>query len=196
MNHLAHLCLARPEPQSRMGNLLGDFRRGTEPAAFPRAVRRGLENHYAVDRFTDQHPRVREARGLFSPARRRFAGVALDVLFDHFLLRHWERFHHQDADDLIEHLYRDLQQTRPLMPGPMQRATAAMVRQDRFRAYASLDTVGLALDRMAERIRFENPFAGIIDEIRLHERELEHAFLEFYPELQQRVRQWAIEARD
>ncbi len=93
MNYFAHLTLARPTVPSKVGNLLGDFMRGVREPDLPEAVRLGLHNHRLVDRFTDHHPLVIESRALFSPQRRRFAGVALDVLFDHFLIRHWSRFH-------------------------------------------------------------------------------------------------------
>ena len=53
MNHFAHCVLAQPAEESVVGNLLGDFARGVELAALNPAVRAGLENHRAVDRFTD-----------------------------------------------------------------------------------------------------------------------------------------------
>ncbi len=194
MNYLAHLYLSRPTVPSRVGNLLGDYRRGTLGEPLSPAVRRGLENHHAVDAFTDRHPLVREARGRFSARRRRFAGIALDVLFDHFLIRHWERFATTALDDWIDRLYRDLRAGRPLMPAAMGEATERMVRRDLFRAYGELETVGHVLDRLAARIRFENRFHGVIGEIRDQEQELEAVFLEFFPQLVRHIDSLAIEA--
>ncbi len=106
MNHFAHLVLARPTVESTVGNLLGDFARGVDLAALVPAVRAGLDNHRAVDRFTDSHPRVRAMKRAFSPARRRFAGIALDIYFDHLLIRHWDRFYARDLEILIGEFYR------------------------------------------------------------------------------------------
>lgn len=194
MNHLAHLFLSRPTPESRVGNLLGDYRRGVSLESMPVAVLRGLENHHTVDRFTDNHPLVSESRALFSPRRRRFAGIALDVLFDHFLIRHWERFNAGDRDRYLDALYRDLIRAGPWMPPAMRADTQRMVHQDRFRAYGSLENVGMALDRMARRIRFANRFDGVIEEIRHHHDALEATFLEFFPQLVAHVEIQAIEA--
>lgn len=183
MNHFAHLYLARPTVESRVGNLLGDFARGLDTDRLPEAVRAGLEHHRAVDAFTDAHPEVLACKALFSTERRRFAGIALDILFDHYLLRHWDSFGHGDRGRFISELYRDLERGAGLMPVEMARVTERMVTHDWFHAYQDLDNVGAAMDRVAQRIRFRHRFAGIIEEIRPLDNELEARFLAFFPDL-------------
>lgn len=183
VNHFAHLFLARPTVESRVGNLLGDFARGVDPQQLPGEVRAGLYNHRAVDAFTDRHPDVLACKTLFSSQRRRFAGVALDILFDHYLLRHWGQFGEGDQTMYINWLYTDLEKGRKLMPASMAKVTERMISYDWFHAYGDFDTVGRAMDRVAAQIRFENQFQGIIEEIRIHDRELEARFLNFFPEL-------------
>ena len=183
MNHFAHLYLARPSVESRVGNLLGDFARGLDPEQLPAPVRSGLEHHRAVDAFTDAHPEVLACKALFSSSRCRFAGIALDILFDHYLLRHWDRFGHCNKSGFIHELYRDLEQGAGLMPEDMAKVTRRMVNHDWFHAYQDLDKVGMAMDRVAQRIRFRHQFAGIIEEIRPLDDELEARFLAFFPDL-------------
>ncbi len=183
MNHLAHLFLSPPSVEARVGNLLGDFARGLDSTQLPGEVRRGLENHRAVDAFTDQHPDVMAAKRLFSSKRRRFAGVALDVLFDHYLLRHWDAFASVPRDEFIEEVYHDLERGRYLMPERMAWVTQRMVEDDWLGAYKDLENIGYALDRIAGRIRFRNEFAGIINEIRPLDAALEAHFLSFFPQL-------------
>ncbi|PXX91854.1 DUF479 domain-containing protein [Marinobacter vulgaris] len=183
MNHLAHLFLSPDSPQARVGSLLGDFARGIVPADLPARVRAGLYHHRAVDAFTDRHPDVIASKQLFSPQRRRFAGVALDILYDHYLLRNWQRFSHLDPDTFINQVYAELDANSSLMPEHMQRVTSQIVRHDWFRSYMELDNIGYALDRVAGRIRFRNAFSGIIEEIEEHDSELEHRFLIFFPQL-------------
>ena len=92
MNYLAHLLFAQPNSDSRIGNLLGDFYHGTKLELLNPAVAAGLYNHRAVDWFTDHHAEVRAARLLFSPDMRRFAPIALDMLFDFCLIKYWNHF--------------------------------------------------------------------------------------------------------
>ena len=90
MNYLAHLYLAGESDDSRLGNILGDFVKGNAAGRYPPAILRGIMMHRKVDRFADHHPQSRSARQLISPARRRFAGVIVDICYDHFLSVHWK----------------------------------------------------------------------------------------------------------
>ncbi|WP_088330366.1 ACP phosphodiesterase [Lacimicrobium sp. SS2-24] len=196
MNYLAHLFLAQPNPASRMGNLLGDFCKGVNPATYSRAVQAGLYNHRLVDRFTDNHALVKEAKRRFSDKRRRFAGIALDVLFDHFLLRQWQQFSHQPISDFLSHSYGHLQRGLPDMPQPMQRVIKGMIEQNWLLQYQSLEGVGYALDRISERIRFANDFDGSVEEIEVHYPAFEACFAQFFPELIEHVNLHGPEAVD
>lgn len=193
MNHLAHLFFAQPTVQSRVGNLLGDFARGVKADELPDAMRRGLENHWAVDSYTDQHPEVRASKALFSSRRRRFAGIALDVLYDHFLIIHWAEFADRRRNSFVGEVYSDLEEGRGLMPSQMARVVGRMIRHDWFTAYGDLQQIGFALDRVAERIRFRNNFDGAVEEIEAHYDELEAHFLRFFPDLIAHVQSRAIE---
>ncbi len=184
MNHLAHVFLAPDSTEARVGSILGDFTRGIDVSLLPIPVQQGIRHHRAVDSFTDQHPEVLASKAVFSRQRRRFAGVALDILYDHYLLRHWQRFSQTDRDIFVERIYQELQRNEHLMPEKMAQVTRRMVEHDWFGAYRDLESIGYALDRVAGRIRFANKFTGMIDEIRANDVELEKRFLRFFPDLQ------------
>ena len=184
MNHLAHLFLAPDSPEARIGSILGDFCRGVRVQGLPEQVQLGVRHHLSVDGYTDCHPQVLASRRLFSARRRRFAGVALDILYDHYLLRYWPEFSDQDPDAFIRQVYRELREHEHLMPDPMIRVTRRITLDDWFGHYRDFDSIGYALDRVAGRIRFPNRFEGIIEEIHHHNEELEARFLRFFRELQ------------
>lgn len=183
LNYLAHLYFSETNVESRVGNLLGDFARGVDINHLSAPVRLGLINHRAIDQFTDTHPQVRELKTLFSPQRRRFSGIVLDVLFDHFLIHHWHRYTTEPLDQFINQAYHDLHQGYPLMPDQMQRVVEKMIKGDWIRSYEDVDQVGFALDRIADRIRFQNNFAGSISEVQQQYAVLEAGFLQFFPDL-------------
>lgn len=183
LNHLAHLFLSPDAPLIRIGSLMGDFARGIDVGGLPPQVRQGIRHHRAVDAFTDTHPQVLASKRLFSSQRRRFAGVALDMLYDHYLLRHWQQFSNLDTGIFIAGMYREFREHEHLMPDNMRRVTRRMAENDWFNAYADLDNLGYALNRVAGRIRFRHRFFDIIQEIEEHDRELEQRFLSFFPDL-------------
>lgn len=183
LNFFAHLVLADPTVESRVGNLLGDFARGVDQQSLSADVLQGLINHRRVDQFTDQHSQVLQMKRRFTAQRRRFAGIALDVLFDHYLLKHWALFSEQPKDQVVDDIYRDLLAGQSLMPARMQQATLKMVEGDWFRAYETLDGVAYALERVAGRIRFSNNFGGVGEELALHYPQFEAGFKLFLPDL-------------
>lgn len=188
MNYLAHLFLAQPNTDSRVGNLLGDFARGIDRSVLSEGVHNGLLNHWLVDRFTDQHIEVKRLKELISLQRRRFSGIILDVVFDHYLIKHWEQYAAESFAESCSQYYADLRAGHHLMPLRMQQVTARIVEQDWFSSYSTLEGVGYALDRITGRIRFPNAFAGAIEELELLDKEIEHSFLRFMPALLDEVR--------
>ena len=91
MNFLAHLHLAHLAESSLSGNLLADFVRGNPEESFPPDVVAGIHMHRRIDVLTDNLPEVREARERFRSETRRVAPITLDVMWDHFLSRHWSQ---------------------------------------------------------------------------------------------------------
>jgi acyl carrier protein phosphodiesterase len=187
MNYLAHLRLSQTDAESMVGNLMGDFRKYLGETELPDKVNMGIENHLRVDKFTDSHPVILDLKRLFSRKRRRFAGIVIDVTFDYFLIRHWQEFNHSDMNNFIDKAHDNISSLSDLMPERMQYVMNYMIRDNWLRSYASLEGIAFALDRMAGRIRFENNFAGAIDEVKFVHRELEQGFLEFFPELVEHV---------
>jgi acyl carrier protein phosphodiesterase len=193
MNYLAHLLLAQPSSESRIGNLLGDFYHGTKLEQLSPGITAGLYNHRAVDWFTDHHPDVRAARLWFSPQMRRFAPIALDMLFDFCLIKYWSHFYQSDFSDYKARLYRDLQGDLPRMPETMARTFNAVTNQDWFGNYAQLEGIQYSLRRMASGGRFTARYAAIADELPELQTETEQVFLSFFPQLRRFIQQAEIE---
>ncbi|MEM6050470.1 ACP phosphodiesterase [Erwinia sp. P7711] len=89
MNFLAHLHLASLAQSSLLGNLMADFVRGNPHNEWPATVAEGILHHRRIDVMTDSLPEVRAARDFFRPETRRVSPITLDVIWDHFLSRHW-----------------------------------------------------------------------------------------------------------
>lgn len=194
MNHFAHLVLSKPTLESTVGNLLGDFARGLDQASLPPAVMAGLENHRAVDRFTDTHPLVQQMKHGFSSERRRFAGIALDIYFDHLLIHHWREFEQRALEPLIGDFYQRLSAGRELMPDEnMRRVTGRMIEYDWFGSYRDIEVVAESLDRVAGRIRFANRFDNAIEDLLRNHEMICEGFLKFYPQLQRHVAELDLE---
>ena len=194
MNYFAHLVLSQPTVESTVGNLLGDFAKGVKRETLNHAVTSGLDNHRAVDRFTDAHESIQALKRLFSPERRRFAGIALDVYFDHLLMTHWQAFDSRPLQSVIDEFYQRMTEGQALMPSThMRDTTQRMVEYDWFGSYRELDSIAHALDRIATRLRFKNRFDNSIEEILTNQGEIDDVFLVFFPELLEHVQNLRLE---
>ena len=187
MNYLAHLFLAQPTADSHFGNLLGDFRRGVCAHQLSKPVKLGLENHYLVDRFTDAHCGVKQARLLFKPEYRRFAPVAIDMLFDHFLIMHWPHYSSMPFEVFCQQSFNLLRARLDDMPPMMQQSVSHMITHNWFEAYARFEGISRAICNVANRIRFNNNFARCIDDVEQNIDELESVFVDFFPNLQAHI---------
>lgn len=194
MNYLAHLALAQDNAHSRIGNLLGDFRRNLDIEQLPQRIYNGLQNHYLVDKTTDGHASVKNLKAAVSPQRRRYAGIIIDIAFDYFLCKHWDMYIDQDFDDFTEDCYCQLTDHLDDIPASMQPAVQRMIRYDWLHAYHTLEGVERAIDRVAERLRFNNRMAGGIQEVEANLQEFETVFNELYPCLQRHVEQAGLES--
>jgi acyl carrier protein phosphodiesterase len=92
MNFLAHLWLADAARLPLAGAILGDTLHGALPADLPEPLARSVRLHRRIDAVTDRHPRVQAARRRFEPGTRRYAGIVIDVLFDHVLALEWPAY--------------------------------------------------------------------------------------------------------
>ena len=87
MNFLAHLFLASPGADWMLGGLVADFVRSRDVTGFPDTIQAGIRLHQRIDSFTDAHPVVAASKRRLHPPYRRFAGILLDMFYNHFIWR-------------------------------------------------------------------------------------------------------------
>ena len=191
INFLAHLYLAAPTDASRIGNVLGDFVKGTPDSLrgrFPDEVVHGILMHRSLDRFTDAHPAFRESRALLAPERRRFAGIIVDVIFDHFLALHWETFSDVPLTDFIAEMYHTLARHPDWLDDTLRAILPRMREENWLHSYTTLEGLGLTFRRIARRSPRTTPVAGSLEDLTAHYQSFDHAFHQFFPDVRNESR--------
>ena len=185
MNFLAHLRLGPDDPQQALGGLLGDFVKGPVAAmTLPDRVRQGIWLHRRIDAFTDRHPLVLRSKARVSGERRRYAGIMVDMFYDHLLARHWAQFADQSLAIFTARMYQQaVLAQQALMPERARIVLVRMAEQDWLGSYAELQNLHQALDNMARRLRPENRLPGAVSELERDYSDFEADFLEFMPEV-------------
>lgn len=190
MNHLAHALLAGADDELRLGGMLGDFVRGTPDPALQAGVRAGIALHRAIDGYTDRHAHVLAARGLFPPPYRRYAGIALDMWFDHCLARDFARWSAEPIGLYSESLRALLQRQQALLPASAQRFARYMEANDLPAAYADPQVLGRALAGIGQRLRRDNPLDRMLPVLQALDAPLQRHFEAFFPQLRDFAARW------
>ncbi|MEP6747773.1 MAG: ACP phosphodiesterase [Bacteroidota bacterium] len=154
MNYLAHAYLSFNKPEILVGNLVSDFVKGRKKFDYSPGIQKGIVLHREIDHFTDTHQATRDAKEIFRPHYRLYAGALTDVLYDHFLaidknefttesLLHFSENTYRLVDPFIDGLPEKFQKMFPYMrqqnwlnnyqyPWGIERSLAGVVRRSAY----------------------------------------------------------------
>lgn len=160
MNFLAHAYLAGTDPALIVGGVVGDWIKGPLPGALPADLARGVALHRAIDSHAETHPAFCRSRNRMSPARRRYAGVLVDIFYDHLLARDWAQHHDAALADYCAEVYRLIDERLIDLPESAHHVLRLMASEDWLQSYSEVDGIADVLRRMSLRARQPNPLAG------------------------------------
>lgn len=188
MNHLAHLMLAEPTPESRLGNLAADYVWHREIAALPAAVQRGIKQHQQIDAFTDRHPAVQRSVRRLNDRWGWFTGILMDVYYDHLLALSWDEHCLVPLEQFAFEVNVDLLSVAGLLPEAAEASVRRIAGTNRIVTYLHLSGIEAALVRLTSVIRQRIPQRAVelvqaMPDLALHHDELTEDFAEFWPQL-------------
>ena len=198
MNWLAHLLLSPRDIDVRLGNVLADAVRGPERERMGPAFHEGVRCHTQIDAFTDSHAMVERSAARIEPRFRRFAGVLMDVFYDHLLTRNWDRFCSVPLRGFTEQFHEDALQRLTSLPETAAEVLRWMIAHDRLYSYRESSGLEITLHSLSRRLN-----RRLNRDIRLYEAlpglmaaraEIEQDFLEFFPELIRETQHFWAEA--
>ena len=187
MNLLSHAVLSPPVPGILVGNLTADWVKGRARHGLPEALKRGVELHRRIDAFTDMHPVVERCAGMLEGNWGRYSPVLVDIFFDHVLSSTWGQHCDVPREMFIDQTYAALREHVHVLPERAQYASHALLADDWFRCYATLEGIGLSLSRMSKRLGHGVELAPSVQDYVVHEAGFREAFEEFFPQLRRHV---------
>jgi acyl carrier protein phosphodiesterase len=179
------MLLSDGSPEGMMGNLAGDFVRGVDVSSLSAPLLAGVVLHRAVDRFTDAHPAVQRSRARLPEHWRHYRGVLVDVFYDHFLARDFERFAGEPLDAFAARVYAALNDQLAHLPPRLQAAAPKMIEHDWLRAYAHREGLEIVLRGMSRRARRDVALEHAVAALDAEYDALSDDFESFFPELVQ-----------
>ncbi len=193
MNYLAHLYLASDSDEFLIGSFLGDFVKGTIDNRYSEEMTQGIKFHRKIDAYADAHEGTTTSRNLFSPARRRFAGIIVDICHDHFLAKHWSDYSDIKLSVFISYVYDTLQKYYEIFPERLKYILPRMIQQNWLQCYQDINGIDITLNRISRRIKKDNKLKDSIEEIKLYYDALEKNFLVLFPDVITYARSYVME---
>jgi acyl carrier protein phosphodiesterase len=195
MNWLAHIFLSEPTVENRLGNLLGDLVKGKDLDRLDPLVRCGVNRHYAIDKFTDSHPIIKVSKQRIDREYSRFAGILIDVFYDHFLAINWDAYSHIKLADFTKEIYTSFQAYPGEIPQFAKETIDRTIDGDWLTSYQQRSGIESTLARIDYRIQARmGDCIKLVAAMPILEREysnLDRDFNLFFPELQQHLQDWS-----
>ena len=191
MNFLAHSYLTFTDEQI-VGQFLQDFIRNKDRFSFPEKIGEGITLHRAIDTFTDSHPEIHEAKKIFSPLVRLYAGAFVDVAFDYFLAN---SLPDKILKEHSEKVYRVLRNYDEFLPPDFLRMLDSMEKDNWLYNYREDWGIEFSMKNVLNKAKYLNKNLAVFEVFLNHKPQLQYHFDHFYPDLVAEVQKINAEFR-
>jgi len=183
MNFLAHIYLSGDNDLVTIGNFMADGIKGKEYRKYRRELQIGILLHREIDTYTDAHPTVRKSTKRLHEKYSHYSGVIVDILYDHFLAKNWDRYCDIPLEQYVDHFYDALEDNFDILPLRIQKMMPYMTTNNWLLSYASVEGIAKVLEGMNRRTHNRSQMNLAVNELEEFYEEFEKEFTSFFEEL-------------
>ncbi len=183
MNYLAHAFLAGNNQELLVGNFIADGLPGSKIDHLPKGIQRGVVMHRHIDTFTDNHVVNVEMRTLFHGTAGKYAGVVLDIFYDHLLANNWSTFSPEHFPDFIHQCYSTIENHQEWLPTKTAYMFPYMKQYNWLYNYSMEDGILRSLAGLSKRIKSQPALELAGEQAFKNKGFIEKHFLDFFPQL-------------
>jgi len=187
MNFLAHIYLSGDSDDVLAGNFIGDFVKGRTYLKYPENIRTGILLHRKIDEFTDNHMATRECKSYVNEKYNKYAGVVVDIFYDHFLATHWKNYSSIPLDEYSQKKYKILGKYFEIFPKEVQHFFPNFLKRNWLQAYTTIEGIRSVLERMANWTTIPDFSAFAMEKLKENHTELRDLFFEFFSDIRNYV---------
>ena len=184
MNFLAHIYLSGENDLIKIGNLMADGIRGKQFETYALDIQKGIFLHRGIDTFTDEHPIFRQSTKRLHAKYHHYAGVIVDVFYDHFLAKNWTRYSEEPLEDYVARFYKSLHNNFDLLSPKTILMMPYMIEQNWLVSYKTIEGIHQILTQMDGRTKNESRMRFASTDLAEHYSDFEEDFNLFFGDLQ------------
>ncbi|MFV5701304.1 ACP phosphodiesterase [Flavobacterium sp. XS2P12] len=183
MNFLAHIYLSGDNDLIKIGNFMADGIRGKHFESYPLEIQKGIILHRAIDTFTDAHPIFRQSTKKLHEKYHHYAGVIVDVFYDHFLAKNWNKYSDEKLNLFVARFYQSLQDNHIILSERTKGMMPYMIEHNWLVSYQTVEGINRILTQMDQRTKNESKMRFATNELSEFYPEFEDEFTDFFQEL-------------
>ena len=162
---------------------MADGIRGKQYESYPLDVQKGIILHRAIDTFTDAHPIFRQSTKKLHQKYHHYAGVIVDVLYDHFLAKNWNDYSDEKLEVFVARFYQSLRDNHTILSERAKEIMPYMIKHNWLLSYQTVDGITRILTQMDGRTKNQSQMRFAANELCEFYTEFEKEFTIFFQEL-------------
>ncbi len=183
MNFLAHIYLSGDNEPLMLGNFIADTVKGKQIEKYSSGIQQGIRLHRLIDEFTDKHPVVLQSKERLYARHHKFAGVIVDILYDHFLAKDFANYSSVLLPEYARNVYRVVLRNYLILPARSQRIIPFLMMQNWLTGYADLVRLQRIFENMSRRSQFESGMEVAVESLQKNYDLFQQEFDLYFPQL-------------
>ncbi|MFH7018817.1 ACP phosphodiesterase [Flavobacterium sp. FlaQc-47] len=189
MNFLAHIYLSGDNDLIKIGNFMADGIRGKQFEHFPEEVQKGIILHRSIDTYTDSHDVFRQSTKRLHEKYHHYAGVIVDIVYDHFLAKNWTKYSDEKLEDFINRFYTSLHTNYDILTEKTQSLMPYMIERNWLLSYQTVEGIKNILTQMDRRSKNTSKMQFASEELVAFYSEFEQEFTLFFEDVKKHSKQ-------
>ena len=187
MNFLAHVYLSGSNDHIQIGNLVADWIKGSEYKKYPLDIQTGITMHRFIDSFTDNHPIAKKSKIPLSDKYHKYSGVIIDIVYDHFLAKHWPDYSNIALHQFTHNLTNNIRENMHFFAPEVQEFFPRFMKHRWLESYVTLEGIEKVLTGMSKHTSLPDKTTEAILIIEQNYETLRNDFLDFFPQLIEQI---------
>jgi acyl carrier protein phosphodiesterase len=187
MNFLAHIYLSGENDLIKIGNFMADGIRGKQFEHFPEDVQKGILLHRFIDTYTDSHDIFRKSTKRLHDRYHHYAGVIVDIVYDHFLAKNWTQYSDEKLESFINRFYNSLHDNYGILTEKTQGLMPYMIERNWLLSYRTTEGIQQILTQMDRRSKNISKMQYAVEELIEFYDDFEEEFTLFFEEIRKQA---------
>lgn len=154
---------------------------------FPLDIQKGIVLHRSIDTFTDANPIFRQSTKRLHANYHHYSGIIVDIFYDHFLAKNWNKYSNEKLEDFTERFYQSLTDNFESLTLKTQKMMPYMIDRNWLLSYQTIEGIEIILaqmdNRMKSRMKLDSNMRFAVTELQQYYSEFETEFTTFFDEL-------------